>query len=393
MTGDAEFDLLEPVRATFRQRHQRHFEAAAFHRQFLHAGGHRGAQSLAGLGARLRQLFRFGEEGFFGFGFGRVQAVEIGCGVERGKLRATRFVFFRQRLGLQAEFARGRVQRVETLFDLGEPVRIEFELLRVVAERIGRFLQLDLGRLQRRQHVVQRRVDLGEVAHLRHDRGEMRDHRFVRFGQRAERPLHAVDQIGRMRQAPVLGVDLFPFARLRRKFVQFGELPGETLALQLQFAVARLRMLDGLNLVAPRPPCPRDGCRGFREAGMGVEQFALRVRTHQQLVRMLPMNIHQHLADFAQLRERRRRAVDERARAAVRIHHATQHHGAAVMAVVGGRAERLLVEPLLDLRMRLEFRGDVGAALAGAHHARIGAGAEREGQRVDQDRLAGACFA
>lgn len=126
---------------------------------------------------------------------------------------------------------------------------------------------------------------------------------------------------------------------------------------------------------------------------MGVEQFALRVRPHQQLVRVLPVNIHQHLADFAQLRERRRRTVDERARAAARIHHATQHHSAAVVAVVGDRAERLLVEPLLDLRMRLEFRGDIGTALAGAHHVRIGAGAEREGQCVDQDRLAGACLA
>ncbi len=126
---------------------------------------------------------------------------------------------------------------------------------------------------------------------------------------------------------------------------------------------------------------------------MGVEQFALRVRTHQQLVRVLPVNIDQHFADFAQLRERRRRAVDERPRAAVRIHHAPQHDGAAVMAVAGCRAERLFVEPLLDLRMRLELRGDVGTAFAGAHDARVGAGAERERQGVDQDRLAGACFA
>ena len=62
MTGDAELDLLEPVRAAFRQRHQRDFEAAAFHRQFLHAGRDRCAQSLAGLGAGLRQLFRFRRE-------------------------------------------------------------------------------------------------------------------------------------------------------------------------------------------------------------------------------------------------------------------------------------------------------------------------------------------
>ena len=64
----------------------------------------------------------------------------------------------------------------------------------------------------------------------------------------------------------MFGVDLFPFARLRRQFVQFGELPGETLALQLQLAVARLRMLDRLNLLAPGAPCSCDGGRRFGEA-------------------------------------------------------------------------------------------------------------------------------
>ncbi len=196
-----------------------------------------------------------------------------------------------------------------------------------------------------------------------------------------------------MRQPPVLRIDLFPLAGLRREFVQFGELPGEALAFQLQLTVTRLRMLDRLNPLAPCAPCPRDGGRRVGQSGVSVEQFALRVRAHQQLVRVLAVNIHQHLADLAQLRERRRGAVDERPREAVAIHHAPQHHGAAVMTVAARRAERLLVEPLLDLRMGLEFRRDVRAAFTGAHHVRIGTGAERERQRVDQDRLAGAGFA
>ncbi len=60
--------------------------------------------------------------------------MEIRGGVERGKLRAARLVFLGQRFGLQAELARRRMQCVEALFDLCEPVRVEFQLLRVMAQ-------------------------------------------------------------------------------------------------------------------------------------------------------------------------------------------------------------------------------------------------------------------
>jgi len=40
--------------------------------------------------------------------------------------------------------------------------------------------------------------------------------------------------------------------------------------------------------------------------------------------------------------------------------------------------------------VRAEGRGDVGTRLARPHDAGVGACPERQGQRVDQDRLAGA---
>ncbi len=43
--------------------------------------------------------------------------------------------------------------------------------------------------------------------------------------------------------------------------------------------------------------------------------------------------------------------------------------------------------------MRGEFGADVGPALAGAHDARIAARAERERERIDQDRFSGAGLA
>jgi hypothetical protein len=47
-------------------------------------------------------------------------------------------------------------------------------------------------------------------------------------------------------------------------------------------------------------------------------------------VGVLSVNVDQHFADLAQLRERRRSAVDEGTRAAVRIHHTPQHDGLVV---------------------------------------------------------------
>jgi hypothetical protein len=189
-----------------------------------------------------------------------------------------------------------------------------------------------------------------------------------------------------MRQALVLVAHFIPFARLRRELVELGELPCELFAFELKLALVRLCRVDRLCRVAPHAPCARDVGGIGGQARVRVEQLALRVGPHQQLVRMLAVDVDQHLAELAQLGERGAGAVDERARAAVRVDHATQHHG-----VLG--IERVLVEPARDAVVRRELGGDVGAAAAGAHDARIGALAEGERQRVDQDRLAGAGFA
>ncbi len=315
----------------------------------------------------------------------RHERAEIGRRIECGELRAACRVFFVQRVGRQAELAGGRVQRIETRFDLREPFGIEIDALRIVLQRIDGFLQLDLGRFERRERVAERGVVVGEAAQLRHDRAELREHRVVGLGQRVKRTAHAFDQVRRMRQALVLVADFVPFAGLRRELVEFGELPGELFAFELQLALVRFGCLDRLRRVAPHAPCARD-VRGIGdEARVRIEQLALRIGPHQQLVRMLAVDVDEHFAKLAQLRERRAGAVDERARPAVRIDHAAQHHG-----VLG--VERVFVEPARDAVVRREFGGDVGAAAAGAHDARVGTFAEREGEGVDQDRFPGAGF-
>ncbi len=84
MTRDAELDLLEPVRAAFGERHERDLEAAARHRQFLHAGGHRHAERLRRLRARLRQLLRVGQIRLLRLVGNRLQRAQIGRGVALG---------------------------------------------------------------------------------------------------------------------------------------------------------------------------------------------------------------------------------------------------------------------------------------------------------------------
>lgn len=208
--------------------------------------------------ARLRQAFGVGEIGFPRLGLRRFERAEIGGRVERGKLRAARRMLFVQRVGRQPELAGGRVQRVETRFDLREPLRVEVDALRVVRQRVDGFLQLDLGRLQRRERVAERGVVVGQAAQLRHDRAELREHRVVGLGQRVERAAHAFDQVRRMRQALVFVADFVPFAGLRRELVEFGELPRELFALELQLALVRLRGVDRLRRVAPYAPRARD---------------------------------------------------------------------------------------------------------------------------------------
>ena len=121
---------------------------------------------------------------------------------------------------------------------------------------------------------------------------------------------------------------------------------------------------------------------------MGIEEFALSVRAHQQLMGVLAVDVDKHFAQFTQLHERGRRTVDERPRTPARIDYAAKHDRIGV-----ADSQRVLVQPARDLRVGRKLSGDVRARFAGPHNAGVGARAERERERVDQNRLAGAGFA
>ena len=118
---------------------------------------------------------------------------------------------------------------------------------------------------------------------------------------------------------------------------------------------------------------------------MFVEQGELRRGLQQRLMRVLAVHVEQQFAEFAQLRERDRRAVDPRLAAAARIDRPSHQHAGLVGAV-----DRLRLQPGDDIAARAKFRTDLGACRAFAHDVGVGAFAERQEQGVDQDRLAGA---
>ena len=124
------------------------------------------------------------------------------------------------------------------------------------------------------------------------------------------------------------------------------------------------------------------------EAAEGVERRAMRGGVEQALRLELPVDLDQRRAQRAEKPHRTGLVVDECAAAPVRPDDTAQDELA------------LGIEPLLGrdraggmVRRDVEDGRDAGALRARAHHRRVGARAEGEAERVEQDRLAGARLA
>ena len=115
--------------------------------------------------------------------------------------------------------------------------------------------------------------------------------------------------------------------------------------------------------------------------GIAVEQLADGVGSRQALPGVLAVDVEQQIAQGAQLRGSGRAAVDEGTALAGRIDRAAQQQ--AALHVKTG-----FLQPGLGGGSRIKFGGNVAAAGAFAHHAGVGAGAQRQLQRVDQNRFA-----
>ena len=121
-----------------------------------------------------------------------------------------------------------------------------------------------------------------------------------------------------------------------------------------------------------------------------VQQLAMRCRVEQAALLALALDLDEIVAKLAKQPDAGRLVIDKGAAAAIGRDDAAQHDRAGK---VGGDAG--LVE---DRRGRViaadrELGGDCGLLGAGPHQACLGAPAEREPERIHQDRFAGAGLA
>ena len=115
----------------------------------------------------------------------------------------------------------------------------------------------------------------------------------------------------------------------------------------------------------------------------------MRRRIEQPGLRELALDLDQHIAELTQKADARRLIGDEGAAAAICIDDPAQHD-----AVIPGRDAGLVEEaPRRVLRRQVEFGGNGRLLRAVAHEPRFRADTERQSQRIEQNRFAGASFA
>ena len=103
-------------------------------------------------------------------------------------------------------------------------------------------------------------------------------------------------------------------------------------------------------------------------------------------MRVLPVNVHEPLAQFLHLRHSDRRAVDPAARAALDVHRAAQKQYAVFACEFRG------FKPGGGSGRCAEFRGHFCALGSFTDHARVASRPENEFQGINENRFARARF-
>ena len=97
---------------------------------------------------------------------------------------------------------------------------------------------------------------------------------------------------------------------------------------------------------------------------------------------MLAMDVEQAVGQLAQLRHGGRAAIDPGAALALGVDHAAQQQGITFKLETG------LIKPGFKMRGAIELGRDVSAQRTFANHTGVAAAAQRQLQRIDQNRFA-----
>ncbi|OIQ89942.1 hypothetical protein GALL_281890 [mine drainage metagenome] len=239
-----------------------------------------------------------------------------------------------QVLGRDAILARGRHHRGDPGLQRRQTLRLELEPVLVAAQRVAGLAQLDLRALKQLRGLLQPGIDAGQGRQARADRFELRQERQIAVVERSERRPGALDQARGVGQPAVLLVELLPLlgpaGRRQGQRPQLLDLPGQRLA----FARTSLGIALGagarLFQLVPEAIALRHLARHLGQAGVLVEQGALRLGAEQRMMDVLAVNVGEEVRRLAQLPQGRRRAIHVGARASAGIDDAAQQQRIAI---------------------------------------------------------------
>ncbi len=275
----------------------------------------------------------------------------------------------------------------QSCIDRREARCVEVGPVQITCQCRHRFVELDLRGIEQLDDRCNALVVGCELRQARMHSGNLRQCRGIDVAQRIDRSACAFEQSGSVRQALVFDRNFFPFARLRRERVELIDDPAQPLLLGQRAGGHRLRLLACALRTLPGGECV-GGCTPVHsQRTMLVEQLQLRGGPQQRLMRVLAVHVDQVLTELAQLRQGHRRAVDKGLAASRSVDRAAREQQAIVARQV------VSCQPLLDDLAGTKRGGDLGALRPLAHDIRITALAQRQQQRVNQNRFSRSGFA
>ncbi len=219
--------------------------------------------------------------------------------------------------------------------------------------------------------------------------GERRGHRGIRFVEPLGASRHRVDQLLRVPEPAVFRLVFIPLPSVEPERFDFADLVRHELAFPGRCRLGAFTRRALLGETAPSGERFGGIARKRLASRVRIEERALVVAPQEQLMIVLAMDVDEAFPQLAQLRDGRRPAIDERARAPSQVHRPPQQACAIALVQV------LRGEPFAHRGNGgdVEIGAHLGAGRAGAYNARIGAAAEGQRKRIDENRLAGARLA